>query len=110
MESDPWHNHRRQRPGLLLPALSGCAGGVLGVLLGALVLLLALRAPALVAQLGPTPTPAPTPMATLAPPTGVGELMRDAPARIAREVGPAVVTVVSQLPSQNGFFGAYQRH
>ncbi len=85
---------------------------MLGVLLGgALVLLLALRAPALVAQLGPTPVPtaAPTPMPTPARQSSVGDdSVRAAPARIARDVGPAVVTVVSQLPSQLGFFGSYQ--
>src|SRR5262245_34530041 len=91
----------RHRPGLLLPALTGCAGGGLGVLLaGALVLLLAVGSPTLVARLGPTPAPTITPAPTTAPTpqAAAADPVRDAPVRIAREVGPAVVTVVSQLP------------
>jgi 2-alkenal reductase len=113
MESDSLPDDRsRRRGGLLLPALSGCAGAMLGVLLGgALVLLLVLRAPALVARLGSTPAPTAAPMPTVAPAprsSAGDDPVRDAPARIARDVGPAVVTVVSQLPSQIGFFGSYQ--
>src|SRR5262249_37766305 len=39
---------------------------------------------------------------------GGGDIVRDAPARVAKDVGPAVVTVVSELPSQDSFFGSYQ--
>ena len=85
---------------------------MIGVLLGVvLALLLALRAPALVARFGPTPVPtaAPTPTAAPAAQGAAGDdAVLNAPARIARDVGPAVVTVVSQLPSQSGFFGSYQ--
>jgi len=98
-----------RRASWLLPAASGCAGALLGLLLGGvLVALLALRAPALLAPLAPTPTPAPLPTAAPPSPRNGGDVVRDAPARVAREVGPAVVTVVSQLPSQLGFFGSYQ--
>jgi hypothetical protein len=39
-------------------------------------------------------------------PPGAGQGLRDAPARVAREVGPAVVAVASELPSQGSFFGS----
>jgi S1-C subfamily serine protease len=95
-----------RRPGLLLPALLGCAGSMVGVLIGgALVLLLVLRTPALLARLGPAPAPTVAP----APQSAAGDdAVLNAPARIARDIGPAVVTVVSQLPSQDSFFGSYQ--
>jgi 2-alkenal reductase len=78
---------------------------------GALVLLLVLRTPALVARLGPAPAPTTAPVPTTAPlpQSAAGDdAVLNAPARIARDVGPAVVTVVSQLPSQSSFFGSYQ--
>jgi 2-alkenal reductase len=76
---------------------------------GALIWLLLVRMPAMGAALVPSPTPAPVPTAVSATPiSGAADLVRDAPIRVAREVGPAVVTVVSQLPSQSGFFGSYQ--
>src|SRR5689334_9038049 len=101
------------RPGLLLPALIGCAAGALGVVVGgALLAVLLWRAPELAAALLPAATAPPTsvPAPTAGPVTlpGPAEQVSDAPARVAREVGPAVVTVVSQLPSQLGFFGSYQ--
>jgi S1-C subfamily serine protease len=79
---------------------------MIGVLIGgALVLLLVLRTPTLVARLGPAPAPTAAP----APQSAVGDdAVLNAPARIARDIGPAVVTVVSQLPSQDSFFGSYQ--
>jgi 2-alkenal reductase len=101
-----------RRTSVVLPALIGCASGILGVLFGgALVLLLVLRAPALLAPFTPTPTPAAAPLPTAAPlpvQSDTADIVRDAPARVARDVGPAVVTVVSQLPSRSGFFGSYQ--
>ena len=93
------------RAGLLLPALVGLVAGALGVLVGALLFWLLLGRLAPVTSL-PQPAAAPLP-SPLPRPSGTGDV-RDAPARIAREVGPAVVTVVSELPSQDSFFGSYQ--
>jgi 2-alkenal reductase len=111
MDPENTHFEPPRRTGLLLPALIGCASGILGVLLGgALVLTLLLRAPALLGPLAPAaaPTASTIPTAVPAAPPGIADEVRDAPARVAREVGPAVVTVVSQLPSQSSFFGSYQ--
>ncbi|HEU5102843.1 MAG TPA: trypsin-like peptidase domain-containing protein [Roseiflexaceae bacterium] len=105
MQPDHWQNNQKTSPAAnLVPALIGLACGALGVLVGgALVwLLLARAAPAVLA---PTSAPLPTPARQL---PGGGDEVRDAPARVAREVGPSVVTVVSELPSQDSFFGSYQ--
>jgi S1-C subfamily serine protease len=92
---------------LLFPTLFGCGGALFGVLMGGLLVWLSLtRWPAVAPALTPGPV-LPTP-ALIQPPPGTGDAVRDAPAQVAGAVGPAVVTVVSQLPSQSGFFGAYQ--
>jgi 2-alkenal reductase len=99
------------RPRLLLPALIGLLCGVGGVLVGgALVWLLLTQGPFRAGPTAPTPVGLPTspPTSAAASQPGTDDLVHDAPARVARDVGPAVVTVVSQLPSQSSFFGTYQ--
>jgi S1-C subfamily serine protease len=106
MQPDRWDNYQsRPRASFLAVGLIGLACGIMGVLAGgALVwLLLARVAPAALAT--PTPVLLPTPAPRNA---GVDDTVRDAPARVAKDVGPAVVTVVSELPSQDSFFGSYQ--
>ena len=107
MQPESWGNNREgPRAGLLASALIGLACGFAGVLVGGgLVWLLLARAapPALVAPTTSAPLPTPAPRLPSS-----GEIVRDAPARVARDVGPAVVTVVSELPSQDSFFGSYQ--
>jgi S1-C subfamily serine protease len=106
MQPDRWDNYQsRPRASFLAVGLIGLACGIMGVLAGgALVwLLLARAAPAALAP--PTPVLLPTPAPRNA---GVDDTVRDAPARVAKDVGPAVVTVVSELPSQDSFFGSYQ--
>jgi S1-C subfamily serine protease len=106
MQPDHWeHNQEKSPANVFVPALIGLACGMLGVLAGAALvwLLLARAAPAAVVP--PTSAPLPTPVQQL---PGAGANVREAPARVAREVGPAVVTVISELPSQDSFFGSYQ--
>ncbi|MBK9710346.1 MAG: trypsin-like peptidase domain-containing protein [Kouleothrix sp.] len=94
------------RRSLLVPALVGLLAGMLGVLVGGLLfwlLFVRLAGPA-ARPAGPTVAPLPTPIPRL---SGAGDV-RDAPARVAQVVGPAVVTVVSELPAQGNFFGTYQ--
>jgi 2-alkenal reductase len=88
----------------LVPALIGLACGILGVLAGGALVWLVLAPSAPITAAQPTIAPLPTPVRQL---PGSDDV-RDAPARVAREVGPAVVTVVSELPSQDSFFGSYQ--
>jgi 2-alkenal reductase len=106
MQPDRWDtNQSRPRASFLAVGLIGLTCGIIGVLAGgALVWLLARVAPA--AMLAP-PTPAPLPPPAPRP-AGVGDIVRDAPARVAKEIGPTVVTVVSELPSQDSFFGSYR--
>lgn len=91
-----------RREKVIIPAITGCLGGLVGMLLGGLLIWL-LVGQAIVA-------PGVTPTSIVKTPVSVGDagLVGDAPIRVARDVGPAVVTVVSQLPSQFGFFGSYQ--
>ncbi len=103
-------DRRRSGVSILLSALIGLFAGLAGVLLGGALVWLALaRAPG-TAALAPTAGATVVARPTAAGPAGpaVDELVRMAPARVAREVGSAVVTVVSQLPSQSSFFGTYQ--
>jgi S1-C subfamily serine protease len=100
----PTRQHR-----LLLPALAGCGGSILGVLIGgALVWYLLTPLPFAPTPTAPPSSLQPSPVVSSRSAPVVGDSVRDAPAQIARDVGPAVVTVVSQLPSQSNFFGTYQ--
>ncbi len=92
--------------GWLVLALAALCGGVAGALMGGMLIWLLLGRSDAARISVPLPTPTPGPMAAQAP--GPPDSVRDAPARVAREVGPAVVTVISQLPSQLSFFGTYQ--
>jgi S1-C subfamily serine protease len=106
MQPDHWGNNQETSPAsIVVPALIGLACGVLDVLAGGALVWLLLARAAPIALAPPTSAPLPTPVRQ---PPGAGEDVRDAPARVAREVGPAVVTVVSELPSQDSFFGSYQ--
>jgi S1-C subfamily serine protease len=106
MQPDHWgNNQERPRAGILAPALAGMACGLVGVLVGGALVWMLLARPAPATLAPPTPAPLPTPAPRQA---GVGDIVRDAPARVAKDVGPAVVTVVSELPSQDSFFGSYQ--
>ncbi|MGC9042214.1 MAG: S1C family serine protease, partial [Roseiflexus sp.] len=92
----------------LIGALS-LVSGIVGVMIGgALIWFFIARPLADQAALAPSVTPAPPTPPPLQPTVGAGDPVRLAPARVAREVGPSVVTVVSQLPSQGGFFGTFQ--
>jgi 2-alkenal reductase len=107
MEPENWPSApASRRTSLLALAVVAIACGALGALVGAaLIWLLLARATPAATLAPPTPAALPTP-APRAP--GPADPVRDAPARVAREVGPAVVTVVSELPSQSNFFGTYQ--
>ncbi len=107
----------KTRPACLNYALIGLLSmmsGIIGVAVGGALLWLfvarplagrpALTPTPVVATLSPTAPPAPTPTLEGFP----ADIVRTAPAQIARTVGPAVVTVVSQLPSQTSFFGSFQ--
>jgi hypothetical protein len=83
MQPDLWGNNQKTSPAsMVMPALFCLACSIPGVLAG-----------------GALPT-------RMRHPPGVGHGLRDAPARVAREVGPAVVAVASELPSQGSFFGS----
>lgn len=105
----------KTRPACLNYALIGLLSvmsGIVGVAVGGALLWLFVARP-LTGRPAPTPTPVvvtPPPTAPPAPPleAPAADIVRTAPARIARDVGPAVVTVVSQLPSQTSFFGSFQ--
>lgn len=92
----------------LLGALS-LTSGIVGVIIGGVLIWffvarpLTDQAPSALLPTAAPPTPLP-----LQPTVVAGDPVRTAPARVAREVGPSVVTVVSQLPSQVGFFGTFQ--
>ena len=105
VEGLPGHQPARSM-GWLVPALAALCGGVAGALMGGMLVWLLLSRPDLAQIAVPLPTPTPGPVVAQAP--GPPDSVRDAPARVAREVGPAVVTVISQLPSQLSFFGTYQ--
>ncbi|MCS6940045.1 MAG: trypsin-like peptidase domain-containing protein [Roseiflexaceae bacterium] len=93
----------------LLGALS-LTSGIVGVIIGGALIWFFVARP-LADQAAPTPSATVTPL-TLPPlsqpTTAASDPVRTAPARVAREVGPSVVTVVSQLPSEVGFFGTFQ--
>jgi 2-alkenal reductase len=102
------NNPTRSGANLVVAALVGLICGAAGVLAGgALVWLLLARASPPTA-LSPTPQPAATASTPIGQPNAALDSVRDAPARVAQAVGPAVVTVVSELPSQDSFFGSYQ--
>lgn len=90
----------------LLSLMSGIAGVIIG---GALIWFFVARP--LTDQPIAAPTSAvvqPTQLPQPQPTVIANDSVRTAPARVVREVGPSVVTVVSQLPSQTGFFGTFQ--
>lgn len=92
----------------LLGALS-LASGIVGVIIGGVLIWFFVARPLM--DQTPVAQPATALPPTLPPlqPTMVAsDPVRTAPARVMREVGPSVVTVVSQLPPQAGFFGTFQ--
>ncbi len=92
----------------LLGALS-LASGIVGVIIGGALIWFFVARP--LTDQAPVAQPATAAPPTLSPPqpTAVAsDPVRTAPARVVREVGPSVVTVVSQLPPQAGFFGTFQ--
>ena len=93
MQPDRWdHYQARPRASFLAVGLIGLTCGIMGVLAGgALVWLLARAAPAMLAPSTPVPLPAPAPRQA----ASVGDIVRDALARVTKDVRPAVVTVVS---------------
>jgi 2-alkenal reductase len=107
MEPGNWPDKRiKSGSNLLVAALVGLLCGAVGVLAGAVLTWLLLMRVAQPHKPAPTTSVAlPAPAQPLA---GSADPVRDAPARVAKEVGPAVVTVVSELPSQSSFFGTYQ--
>jgi S1-C subfamily serine protease len=106
MQPNQWNNYQsRPRASFLVMGLIGFACGIIGVLAGGALVWLLLARSTSATLVPPTPAPLPTPMPRQA---GVGDIVRDAPARVAKDIGPTVVTVVSELPSQDSFFGSYQ--
>src|SRR5688500_10441583 len=104
MQPNQWDNYQpRSRPSFLVVGLNGFACGIIGVLAGRVMVCLLLARSTSATLVLPTPVPVLVPRQA-----GSGDIVRDAPARVAKDVGPTVVTVVSELPSQDSFFGSYQ--
>ncbi|MBO9325828.1 MAG: trypsin-like peptidase domain-containing protein [Roseiflexus sp.] len=103
----------KRSPCVIYALLGGLSltSGIVGALVGGALIWFFVARP-IADQTTQTPVPATPPstlLPSLSPPTAAtNDSVRTAPARIARETGPSVVTVVSQLPPQIGFFGTFQ--
>ncbi len=92
-----------------LPGALSLVSGMIGVIIGGVLIWFFVARPlADQASVALPATPVPPTLPPLQPTVVAADPVRAAPARVVREVGPSVVTVVSQLLSQVGFFGTFQ--